>query len=352
MASVATLPGSPSQIEFGFRQARELILEDFYNKDILNAVHSIDQDIKGKTQLAYAGLFGKTGKLQTGCGITGDNSLTFSEKVWDPQPIQGEFAQCWTDIFPSLFNWADANGYNRNDLTQNTIFTQVMSGLILDTLIEGFLRRAWFGDTSWTSGDFTNGASDLPFYNMYNGFFKQIFDGVTAGDIPRYTITENAAGTASAQLTLAADRAYEAMKSMYESVDTRIFNQEDVVILLTRTLFDNYVTYLESKDNYKSFERIEGGYVGLEFRGIPVIRFDKWDRVIQSDFLTGSPAVYDLPNRAIMTTKQNLRVGLDSTTSLTMTDSWYERKDQTWYSVYNTMEDVKLIHEYLVAAAY
>lgn len=352
MASIASLPGSPSEIEFGFKQARDLILEDFYNKDVLNAVHSIDQDIKGKTQLAYAGLFGKTGKLQSSCGITGDNSLTFSEKFWDPQPIQGEFAQCWTDIFPSLFNWADANGVARNDLSQNTVFTEAMSALILDTLVEGFLRRAWFGDTSWTSSDFTNGATDLPFYNMYNGFWKQTFDGVTATTIPRYTITENSESTTSAQLNLAADRAYEAMKSMYENIDTRFFQQDDKVILLTRTLFDNYVAYLESKDTYNSFERIEGGYTALQFRGIPVIMFDKWDRVIQSDFLTGSPATYDLPNRAMMTTKNNLRVGLDNTISLSQTDSWYERKDQTWYSVYNTMEDVKLIHEYLVATAY
>ena len=352
MADVITLPGSPATIEFGFKQAREIIKEDFYNNDVLNAVHSIDQDIKGKTQLAFIGLFGKTGKADSSCGFSADNSLTTSEKFWNPQPVKANFEECWNNLTPSLFNWADGNGVARKDLSQNTVFTMAVGDLILNSLVEGFLRRVWFGDTTYVSGDFTNGASDLPFYNLYDGFFKQIFDSVTAGDIPRYTITENASGTAAGQLTLAADRAYETFKSLYENADTRLISRQDKFILVTRTLFDNYVAYLESKDNFKSFERIEGGFDTLNFRNIPVICFDQWDRNIQGDFLTGSPAVYDLPNRAIMTSKENLRVGLDSTVSLSQTDSWYSKDDDVWRAKYNTLEDSKIIHEYLVSAAY
>jgi hypothetical protein len=352
MASSVILPGSPPTIDFGFEQAREFILEPFYNNPVLSAWSTIDQDIVGKKQLAYMGLYGKNGKLETGCGFTSDGSLTTSEKYWTPQPIQGQFEQCWNDIFQSLILYGQKAGFERKDLLTNTVWSSFIIDLLGDTLLQNYIRRVWFGDTAIVAGDLTNGAGDVAYYSAYDGFWKQIFDGVTATDITRYTITENAASTAAGQLTLASDRAYASFKSMYENVDTRLLQEEDLVILCTRTLFDNYAAYLESKDTFNSFERIEGGYRQLMFRGIPVIQMDIWDRTIQSDFLTGSPATYDSPNRAIMTRPANLRLGLDSSQSMSAIDQWYSKDDQVWRAQYNTMEDAKVVHDFLVAAAY
>jgi len=79
---------------------------------------------------------------------------------------------------------------------------------------------------------------------------------------------------------------------------------------------------------------------------------DSWDRNIQADFKTGSPETFNLPHRAVMTTTNNLLVGLDNSSSLSDSDMWYSKDDQVWRAQYNTVEDVKIGQEYLVAAAY
>lgn len=352
MASTVILPGSPPVIEFGFEQAREFILEPFFENPQITTWATIDDDLVGKKQLAYMGLFGKNGKLETGCGFTATNALIPSEKFWLPQPIQGQFEQCWNDIFQSLILYGQKAGFERKDLLTNTIWMSFIIDLLSETLMQNYIRRVWFSDTAIVAGDLTNGATDVPFYDAYDALWKQIFDGVTAGDITKVNIVENEAATSSAQLTLASDRAYEVFKGMYENVDSRLLQEEDLVILCTRTLFDNYAEFLESKDNFKSFERIEGGFRQLMFRQIPVIQFDLWDRTIQADFLTGSPATFDNPHRAVLSRPANLRLGLDSQQSLSMIDQWFSKDDQVWRAQYNTMEDAKIIHDFLVATAF
>ena len=348
-----TLPGSPVTVEFGFKQAEAFVLEPFYDNTAINQIHTIDADILGKQQIAYAGLLGLSGKADTGCGFTADGTITTSEKFWDPKPIKAGFSQCWNDLYPSFLQYANAGGVDRKNLDMNAAFISFISDQLSDDLQQNFLRRAWFSDTSAVSGDFTNGATDLPYFNIYDGLWKQIFDSVTATDSYRYTISENAAASTTAQLTLASDRAYLAMDAMYKNVDSRVLqNGQSPIFVLTRSLFDNYITYLESKNTFNSFERIENGFTTTSFRGIPVIRADFWDRNIQSYYKTGSPLVYDNPNRAILSTKENLRVGVDRSKSLSQIKTWYNEEDELWRAKYATMEDTKMIHGFMVAAAY
>ena len=86
MASSIILPGSPSEIEFGFQQAREFIMEPFYKNPALTELFTIEQEIRGKKQLAYINNFGLSGKSDASCGFSADGSLTGSEKFWDPAP--------------------------------------------------------------------------------------------------------------------------------------------------------------------------------------------------------------------------------------------------------------------------
>jgi len=357
MSNVMTLPGSPTQIEFGFQQAREFILDPFYQHPVLTLFHTIEQNVVAKKQLAYLGLFGKSGIADTTCGGSGSQTLTASEKFWDPAPIRDRYEQCWNDIEPSLLVYAQKAGIDRKNLEMNPLFIRFISPLIRDNIVDNYLRRVWFSDTTYTSGDFTNGATDLPYYNTYNGFWQQIFAAVTAGDAYRSTITENAASTAAAQLTLGATTAYDALKDLYTNGDTRILEQNDAMILMTKSMFDNYTTYMESQSFNFTLDVLKDGFGNTvtrstSFRGVPVYEVRFWDRWIQGDFLTGSPAVYDAPNRVLMTTKRNLAAGLDNTRSLSNFDSWYERKDQKWYADYGTVEDAKTIHDFMIAAAY
>lgn len=352
MSSIITLPGSPETITQGFRQAMEFVLEDFYDKAIISQAHTIIDGIKNRQQIAYVDLFGKTGLADSGCGFTAQNTLNTRQKFWEPVPVEGTFEQCQLDLQNSFVAWANGNGVARKDLSNNSIFMAFIMPYILDTLTENSLRRYWFSDTAYTAGDFTNGATDLPFYNLYDGFFKQIFDSVTAGDIPQVVIPENSAASTTAQLNLASDRAITVFQEMARDIDSRFFQRNDAQILVTRTLYRNYAVYLQSQQTFNSFVRIEDGFTTLMYENIPVRMVDNWDRNIQADFKTGSPETFNLPHRAVMTTTNNLLVGLDNSSSLSDSDMWYSKDDQVWRAQYNTVEDVKIGQEYLVAAAY
>jgi len=351
MTSVVNLPGNPVEIEFGFEQAQEFISEPFFKDMEEMRLTTFEDDILGKRQLAFSNNYGKGGKADTGCGLDFEGSLTFKQKFWDPVPIKDPKEQCWNDLFPSLIQYANKGGVARKDLTQNDIFMALQSMRLKDQLVKDVHRRMWFSDTSFVDGDFTNGATDKVFYNIYNGLWQQIFESVDASESFNSPITENGEATIPAQLALAADRAFLVFIAMVEGADTRLTDQGDQVIGVTKTLYDNFASFLESKDTFNSFSRIEDGFTTLNFRGIPIVRMASWDRHIQADFKTGAP-VYDLPHRALLTSKQNLHMGVDRSRSLTDIEQWYDRDQELWKSKSSTMEDAKLIHGFMTATAY
>lgn len=166
----------------------------------------------------------------------------------------------------------------------------------------------------------------------------------------RVAISANA-GTSYAGQALPEDAALAIFEKMVTAADERLVSAEDSFILATRSLADNYRATLRNRNLGSGFlEVVEEGRPKLYFDGIEVkVRYD-WDRYIKSYQDNGTK--WNLPHRAVFTTKSNIPVGTLSEEDLTKLDVFYDKTLKT-----NIMDtaytiDAKHLESYMTVAAY
>ena len=119
---------------------------------------------------------------------------------------------------------------------------------------------------------------------------------------------------------------------------------------VTRELWQNYQDTLEDKSIVFSLAETTDGISKMSYRGIPIkVRHD-WDNNIRSYQDNGTK--FNLPNRAILTVKENIPVGTLSQEDLDNLESWYEKKDKANYIDFDLKLDVKHLLPYMTVAAY
>jgi hypothetical protein len=243
---------------------------------------------------------------------------------------------------------------NEPDLT-GTDFAAFIVDRMNDAMAEDVLRIAWLGDTTAESVDATpsgilsSGVSPLD-YNQLDGFWKQLFAIGAANPDQVYTITENAAASKAAQDALAANRAFLTFQALNNNADFRLRSAQNKIILTTMSLLDNYATYLETQGNDASFIRIEDGFSTLRYRNMEIIGVDLWDRYIRADFDNGT--TYDIPHRAVLTTKDQLALGVDASSALADLDQWFEKLTKKTNFRGGYKMDVKALESYMFSLAY
>lgn len=336
-------------------QPSEAVFEATYVKPSITEAHEVRQGIQMKSQIPFYGLLGLVGKADTGCGANdATNTVGTSQKYWEPKMVGFRLAHCQADVEQLYKMWAkDMVAANQWEKIPNPQI-QFLSGLVADATEESILRLAEFGDTEAetfdNAGVLTNG-TDKTYFNVIDGTWKQIFTGVTAGDILKIPIAENAEATKVAQLDLDASTAFDTFAAMLDQADPRLLEQKGLFFQVTRTMATNYRRYLESKNLSAGFlERTENGTPKLMFNGIPIlVRYD-WDRTITAYMDNGT--TYDKPSRAILTVAKNIPIGTSDEGSMKSMQMFYDKKERTHYIDVDYMIDVKLLEEYLTVVAY
>lgn len=352
VAFESLITGTP--ITFNGKEATKGIILPAYQKPELNLFHTVLTGIVAKMQVAYLPRITKVTLKDEGCGTGLQNkSLTPTQLFWDPTPLKIWLSQCGKDLEQTFFTWGMKLGKDRADLTA-TDFEDYILEILPDGIMEDTLRLAWFGDTDAdtnANGGTLLNASDVDHYNQLDGFWKKIFAGVAGTTIKRVTIAENAEATFVDQLDLASDAAYQMLKSMLTGAgtDSRLKSEKNKFVLMTTTLWENWLAYKESQSFDRSFERQDKGYQTDIYRGVTLVSFDLWDRYIQADFQNGTK--YYLPHRAVYTTAANLQVGLD-TASVENLDVWYDKKDENNYFKGGYKMDVQIPYDFMIVAAY
>ena len=352
MATTYTTP-----ITFTGIEAMDYIKESPYRTPLFDAIHTITQGIIVDQQIAWGNLWDdQLFKLNSGCGsgyVNKDVDLT--AKTWSPKEIKAWTQTCWATFESSLFAYTLKNGADIADIDNTLLGTY-----IVENMTQGIWRQifnlAWFGDTNAAlvtdspAGYYTAGTT-LAYHNILDGFFEQLFDGVTAGTVERYTITYNAGVSYAVQLALAAGYARTVFMEMYNLADERLLTEPDTQYLITRSLWQNWVDYRTSQTGLESsFKNMETGILQSDFYGVPIIPILEWDRYIRT-FLDNT-VTYHLPHRAVLTTKSNLNIGMDAASS---PDAWKAWLDDTTelYNIKSMFKmDVKLFREELAVIAY
>ena len=344
------ITGTP--FTFNGKEATSAIIEPAYDTPEITEFMTIVEGIVAKEQIAFLGRLTKVTKIDDGCGTGASNkTVPATEKFWDPVAVKFWLTQCETDLERTFFVWGTKNGIDRYDLTATDFMTYVMEVLI-PAVKEDALRLLWFGDKAVdtiANASFLNDAADIPFYNAINGFWKQIYVAVAATKTVRVTITENA-GNSYVNQALPAGAAYNYLLAMYEQADPRLLADPNAYFGVSQSMYNNWLSTKESKQFDTSFARQDKAYNQDVFRGIPLYVMNFWDRNINADMNNGTVRV--LPHRAIMTTKTNLMVGMDSSTAASQVDVFFNKETEINHMKGGYKVDAIIAQEFMVIAAY
>jgi hypothetical protein len=347
---------NPADLTFNGQEAKDIgeaVIESIFENPAVADLMTVYDGIVTKKQIPFLGTLSKITKIDAGCGSgVSANNIPMTEKFWEPENLKIWLQLCAEDLLNSFWVYAQKLGMDRSDVTGTTIASFVVERMTAAAQ-EDLLRIIWFNDKAADNvsggGVITNGVS-LTDYNIIDGLWKQIFDVVTATPARKIAISENAGANKAAQLNLAAGKALTTFQKMIAAADSRLKSAPDKILLCTTTLLENYATYLESQGADASFIRIENGYSTLRYRNITIYGIDFWDRTIQADFDNGT--TYDLPNRALLTTKMNLAIGSDRLADSESFKVYYSEDTELNNFKGKYRVDAKLLQDYLIQAAY
>lgn len=358
MIDISGLTLNPKEVQ----SISEMVMELVYSYPELNTLHVLDTGIKMKQQIVVVGRMGKTGvKNPNTCNnVTSDPEVVLTQKYWDPERIEDLMTHCnaeLNDLWKAYFD--KINEYIEIYEIEGTDLANLLSVRLLESIIDLMWRAIWMADTTVAvAGAAASGvllAADVKFYDYFNGFWKQIFDGVVATTINRVTITENAVTTSKpAQLALAAGAAVGYFEAVKAVADSRLRGDLNTKIYASREIYDNYLASLKKAGENFTIDYTQNGFQSVKWDGYDVINMENiWGNTSREDFVNNTTDnVYDLPHRVVMSTPANLRVGTLSDTDLESLDTWYEKKDRKQYTRYGFTLDSKVVQEHMIAVAY
>lgn len=347
-------------ITFNGKEATDGIIDPIFRKPSFQGIHTIHNDIKAKEQIAFLRRFNKVTIKDPGCGSGYQaKEIPMYEKFWDPVDTKIWLKLCWKDFLSSFFAWGLKNGIAREDLSDTQLADYLMD-VVPDAALDDLWRIIWFGDTAIS--DITDSpagtlgsADDVKYYNIIDGLWKQIFSGTTALagtflHIPRYTISYNALGSKGAQLALPEGYSKTVWRQLYYNADERLKDAEDAVILCTRSLFDNWREYKESKLLESSFKKEDGMMQDGEYWDYPIIPIKTWDRIIRADFDNGT--AYNLPHRAILTTLDQIHAGFDAYSETAYLKTYLDEETELFNIKGGYKVDAKIMENFMFSVAY
>lgn len=332
-------------------EVSEVVFEKVFVQTDLAQIHEIEVGVQMQQQIVFSNQLGIGGEALTGCTPEQQAGLELTQKYWTPQLIAGRLVHCQNDLnklFKLFTKVSKANpDYFDKEGSQEL---GMVTSAVIESMKTSIHAKIWYSDTSADDfsggGNFTNG-TNLGLFNQFDGLWKQIF---ADSDIPRYTISENSGASASAQV-LADGKAHEILKAMYNGADARLLGSDGVQFVVTRSIYDNYLDFLETKENSGGFIQVtEDGRQQLFYRSIPVIMDNEFDRI--QNLYQNNGTVTFRPHRAILTVKENIPVATLSEQDLSNLESWYEKKDKSNYIDYAYFLDAKHLESYMSSVAY
>lgn len=347
LIDTADLTLNPQEAEL----VSQAIFEKVYSKPQISNVHGIQTGIQMKTQIPFYGLIGAVGKVSSGCTPNASTEkVNLTEKYWDPALVDFRLTHCQGDVSQLFKMW------KRSRIALGTweeVDNEMMAFITdrgVDAVYEAILRISQFGDKGAklvANGGYITAGKDVAFLTMINGLWQQVFASTS---VKRYTIPENAAATKAAQLALASDRALQAMRYLYNEIDSRVFDVAGLKFQMTRSLWNNWSDFLEDKSLAFSLDRTEQGSTKKSYRGIPIEIRNDWDRNIRTWNDLGNTLLY--PHRMILTPIDNVPIGTSDEESMSKLDSFYDKVTRSHYLDGAFYIDAKVLEEELCGAAY
>lgn len=338
------------------RDLAELIFLELTAEDKLNAVVTFMTGQQNGKKLGIVGQKGLYGRAATGCNPTYDtDSVPVSEKTWIIKAWEIAEQICYEDLADTIADHMARNGTDKADLTDTYYLDNIVRPFFEEAIIDLIFRFVFFGDTE-AEGTLKAGV-DASSFNLIDGIWKQIFEGVTAGKTTRVTITANTATTVAAQYEgmKAAGAATGVLNNLIMLTPAKLRNLKGRRFLVTQAFADclNFDIQQNNKGSELQWKSIFAGIQETTYQGITLVAIPQWDVIIQ-EYLknTTNEAAHDKPFRVIYTAQDNLRAGTESQEQIARLDTWFEKKERQNYLYASDTLGAMVLSEEYVSAAY
>ena len=334
----------------------ELIFLELTAEDKLGAVVTFMTKQQNGKKLGFVGKKGLYGRAATGCNPEYDSdNIPVTEKTWVIKAWEIAEKICYKDLENTIADHMTRNGTDKADLTDTYYLDNIVRPFFEQAIRDLIIRYIFFGDTE-AEGTLKEGV-DAEKFNLIDGIWKQLFEGVTAGTTHRVTIGANTAVSIAEQ--------YAEMRR--PGAATGVLND---LIIYTPAKFRNlagrrfYVTQafadmlaLDIQENNKGSElqwqSIFAGIQMAKYQGIDIVAIPQWDEIIQ-EYLKNSEnaGAYDKPFRVIYTAQDNLRAGTVSEETVARLDVWFDKKERMNYLYASDTIGALVLAEEYAAVAY
>lgn len=363
MALVNNLPAlSPQQVT----SMAETLFEGFFADPILTSLVTVQEGIKADKQLIiWDRHTGLSGKLQSACPTPTNSTWGFDtvEKTWSPKYIGDRFEECYGTFMDTFAQWMLNAGVAKTDFT-NTELAAFIVEQLQDAVAEVYQRHFWFGDKGIVAGTNNNlAAGEVVYFNAIDGIWAQVFDIVTANAARKSTTglaTKNGQASYALQKFNSTDVTNQVVSNALDTVwydaDMRLRSmaKPDLAYYVTQSVYDQLEKERKAISGIElPYTRQENGMTTLTWNGIAVVPMQLWDRMIAAYFGDdATPVKSVLPHRALLSTKSNLLLGVETVGSLAELDAWYSRDNEKMVAKFGASIDAKVGVDNMVQAAY
>lgn len=344
-----------ANLTFNAEEARsnaEIVFTNPYYSPDLALIHGIQTGIMMDKFIPILGQIDDIGRIDPGnCGINEDTAaFAASQKKWEPKLISGRYTICVDDLPKLMKFWSESPQVKSRWEQISNPAKQYIIDTVTNAIQRSIIRISEFGDTNAATGtdagDLTTGTT-VGLFTILNGMWKQLIDEESTTRI--VSITENSAATKEEQMALASDTAYKVFKGLLEGISPE-GEMNEMTIQCTKSLYDNWVSYVENKSGAYRPELLTDGTTKDTFRGKQIVVRKDWDRLIKKYYDNGT-TLY-LPHRAIYCDKNIIPIGTRDTDSFKSLDSYYDRVSKKVLIDYAYSIDCKVLVPEYVAAAY
>lgn len=332
---------------------KDAVQETFYNDEDFSSFVNI-QKVKEKDPIALLGEMEMVGKKGGGCDPTyEEKGIANSQKRWEFGQWEIPVKICYEAIKGTIGEYSLKTGTAIGDLT-STDFMTIFADALQRAMEQMIWRFGWLGDKEAAlagegGGKLTAGL-DVSNFNVCDGLFKRIF---TATATKHTAIAANSETTAALQIS--ALRKSGAATTLVDTIlmdaDTRIVDDSDAVLLMTRSLADA-LTY-DLKKTYHDimpWEKLFDGFEVATYNGVKIARVGIWDRMIKA-YEKGETTI-NLPHRAVFCNPKHLMIGTDADNLISDLDIWFDQKERRNYLYATGKIGTALLEEDMIYAAY
>ena len=333
---------------------KDAVQETFFKDEDFSLFVNI-MKVKNDDPIALIGEMDTVGKKGGGCDPTyEEKGITNSMKRWELGQWEIPIKICYEALKGSIAEYSLKTGTEIGDLT-STDFMAIYTDALQRAMLQMIWRFGWFGDKTAAlagegGGKLTAG-SDVNMFNVCDGLFKRIFTATKAKN--RTDIAANSEPTAAAQVSALRKKgaATTLVDTILMDVDTRIIDDSDAVLLMTRSLADA-LTY-DIKQTYHDiipWDKVFYGFDVATYNGVKIARVGIWDRMINA--YEKGEATVNLPHRAVFCNPKHLMVGTDADALISDLDIFFEQKERRNYIYATGKIGTALLEEDMIHAAF